>query len=64
MKEEKEKFHWRNSLLKIKPPVNAEINDRTYHLNIMQTSAWNDNFVNKITFDGNAKARSVINLMI
>jgi hypothetical protein len=64
MKEEKEKFHWRNSLLKIKPPVNAEINDYTYHLNVMQTSAWNDNFVNKVTFDGNAKARSVINLMI
>ena len=64
MKEEKEKFHWRNSLLKIKPPANAEINDYTYHLNVMQTSAWNDNFVNKVTFDGNAKARSVINLMI
>lgn len=64
MKQEKEKFHWRNSLLKIKPPVNAEINDYTYHLNVMQTSAWNDNFVNKVTFDGNAKARSVINLMI
>jgi len=62
-KQEKEKFHWRNSLLKLKP-LNPEVSDYTYHLNIMQMGAWNDNFVNKVTFDGNAKARSVINLMI
>ena len=34
VKNEKEKFHWRNSLLKIKPLY--KINDTTYHLNIMQ----------------------------
>ena len=63
IKKEKEKYHWRNSLLKMKP-LYLEPNDVTYHLNIMQTSAWNDNYVNKITFDGNKKFRSVINLFI
>ncbi len=63
IKKEKEKFHWRNSLLKMKP-LYLEPNDATYHLNIMQTSAWNDNYVNKIIFDGNKKSRSVINLFI
>ena len=63
IKKEKEKYHWRNSLLKMKP-LYLEPNDGTYHLNIMQTSAWNDNYVNKITFDGNKKCRSVINLFI
>ena len=63
IKKEKEKFHWRNSLLKMKP-LYLEPNDTTYHLNIMQASAWNDNYINKITFDGNKKSRSVINLII
>jgi len=63
IKKEKEKFHWRNSLLKMKL-LYLEPNDVTYHLNIMQTSAWNDNYINKITFDENKKSRSIINLII
>ena len=62
MKKEKEKYHWRNSLLKIKP-LYSEPNDFTYHLNIMQTGAWNDNYVNKITLNENSKCKSVINLV-
>ena len=61
MKNEKEKFHWRNSLLKIKPLY--KINDATYHLNIMQSGAWNDNYVNKVTIDDNTKCKSVLDLI-
>lgn len=63
MKKEKEKYHWRNSLLRLKP-IFTEPNDNTYHLNIMQSGAWNDNYVNKITLNDNIKSRSVINLII
>ena len=62
MKKEKEKFHWRNSLLKINP-LFIELNDTTYHLNIMQSGAWNENYVNKITIDGNTKCKSVLDLI-
>ena len=62
MKKEKEKYHWRNSLLKIKP-LYTEPNDSTYHLNIMQAGAWNDNYVNKIVLKDNLKSKSVINLV-
>ena len=62
MKKEKEKYHWRNSLLKIKP-LYTEPNDSTYHLNIMQAGAWNDNYVNKIVLKDNLKNKSVINLV-
>jgi hypothetical protein len=62
-KKEKEKFHWRNSLLKLKPNF-TDPYDNTYHLNIMQTGAWNDNYLNKITLNENSKCRSVINLVI
>ena len=62
MKKEKEKYHWRNSLLNIKP-LFTEPYDLTYHLNIMNSGAWNNNYVNKITFDNNTKCRSVINLV-
>ena len=62
MRKQKEKFHWRNSLLKIKP-IFTQIIDSTYHLNIMQSGAWNDNYVNKITFNDNTKCKSVIDLI-
>ena len=62
MKKEKEKFHWRNSLLNIKP-IFSEPNDSTYHLNIMQVGAWNDNYLNRITLNENSKCKSVINLV-
>ena len=62
MKNEKEKFHWRNSLLNIKP-LYSEPNDFTYHLNIMQCGAWNDNYVNKVTLNDDTKCKSVINLV-
>ena len=62
MKNEKEKFHWRNSLLNIKP-LYSEPNDFTYHLNIMQCGAWNDNYVNKVTINDDTKCKSVINLV-
>ena len=62
IKEQKERYHWRNSLLNIKP-LFSEPCDMTYHLNVMQSAAWNDNYVNKITFDNNTKCRSVINLV-
>ena len=63
MKKEKEKFHLRNSLLRLKP-IFTEPNDNTYHLNIIQSGAWNANYVNKITLNDNTKCRSVINLII
>ena len=62
MKKEKEKFHWRNSLLNIKP-IYSEPNDFTYHLNIMQAGAWNVNYLNRITLNENSKCKSVINLV-
>ena len=49
-------------LLNIKP-LFTEPYDLTYHLNIMNSGAWNNNYVNKITFDNNTKCRSVINLV-
>lgn len=63
LKKEREKNNWRNSLLKMKP-FSSEPTDTTYHLNIMQSGAWNDNLVNKITLDGNTKGKSVIKLII
>jgi len=45
-------------------PFSSEPTDTTYHLNIMQSGAWNDNLVNKITLDGNTKGKSVIKLII
>ena len=62
MKNEKEKYHWRNSLLNIKP-LYSKPNDFTYHLNLMQCGAWNDNYVNKITMNDDSKCKSVINLV-
>ena len=62
MKNEKEKYHWRNSLLNIKP-LYSKPNDFTYHLNIMQCGAWNDNYVNKVTINDDTKCKSVINLV-
>ena len=61
LKKEREKNNWRNSLLKMKP-FSSEPTDTTYHLNIMQSGAWNDNLVNKITLDGNTKGKSVIKI--
>ena len=62
MKNKKNEFHWRNSLLNIKS-LYSEPNDFTYHLNIMQCGAWNDNYVNKVTINDDRKCKSVINLV-
>ena len=59
---EKEKYHWRNSLLKIKP-LYTKLNDTTYHLNIMQSGAWNDNYINKISINDDTKCKSIIDLI-
>ena len=62
IKEEKEKYHWRNSLLKIKP-LYTKLNDATYHLNIMQSGAWNDNYINKISINDDTKSKSIMDLI-
>jgi hypothetical protein len=51
-KKEKEKSNWRNSLLKLKS-FSTQPCDKSYHLNIMQSGAWNDNYVNKIVLNEN-----------
>ena len=44
--------------------LNSMCYTKVHHLNIIQSGAWNDNYVNKITLNDNTKCRSVINLII
>ena len=41
----------------------SETNDHTYHLNIMESGAWNDNIVNDIKFNNFPKDRSFIKML-
>ena len=52
--------NWTKSLLKMEQSENNKIpNDKTYHLNVMSSGAWNENVINKVTL--NANTRNVIN---
>ena len=52
--------NWTKSLLKMEQNENNKIpNDKTYHLNVMSSGAWNENVINKVTL--NANTRNVIN---
>ena len=54
---------WKNSLLSIKS-VQGKPNDYTYHLNVRQKGAWDNNYLNKIVLDKNANTRAIINSII
>jgi hypothetical protein len=58
--EENDNYQWKNSLLSLKP-LPGKTNDNTYHINVRQKGAWDDNLINLITFDKNANTRAIIN---
>ena len=58
--EENDNYQWKNSLLSLKP-FPGKTNDNTYHINVRQKGAWDDNLINLITFDKNANTRAIIN---
>ena len=58
--EEFNNYMWKNSLLSIKS-VQGKPNDYTYHLNVRQKGAWDNNYLNKIVLDKNANTRAIIN---
>ena len=61
--EEINNYQWKNSLLSLNP-LKGKINDYTYHINVRQKGAWDNNLMNLITLDKNANTRSIINSIL
>ena len=61
--EEKNNYQWKNSLLSLKP-FPGKTSDNTYHINIRQKGAWDDNLINLINLDKNANTRAIITSII
>ena len=49
------------NIKKMKNMIIGKTNDNTYHINVRQKGAWDDNLINLITFDKNANTRDIIN---
>lgn len=47
--------HWSTSLMKMKPKKDKILTDNLYHLNIMPSTAWNENGVNAVPLKGESK---------
>lgn len=47
--------HWSTSLMKMKPRKDKNLTDNLYHLNIMPSTAWNENGVNAVPLKGESK---------
>ena len=62
-KEEIDNYQWKNSLLNLKS-LHGKSNDITYHINIRQRGAWDNNFMNQIMLGKNSNTRAIINSII
>ena len=56
-------YLWKNSLLSLKSSP-GESSDKTYHLNIRQKGAWDNNVANRILLNRNSSVRSIVNSIL
>lgn len=61
--EEIDNYQWKNSLLNLKS-LHGKTNDITYHINIRQRGAWDNNFMNNIILDKNENTKALINSIV
>jgi hypothetical protein len=57
--EEIDNYLWKNTLLSLDPSP-GKSTDQTYHLNIRQKGAWDNNITNQIILNKNVNTRSVL----